>query len=356
VVALLVPLNLFPPAEYGSMIMAFYGIALVGLGLLTTTAYILAMDTFGPISDNAQGVFEMSGESHNEYGSTSLQRLDAAGNTTKALTKGFAITTAVVAAVALFQSFVESSHLEVQGLRLDVPEVFLGLLIGAAAPFLFSSFAINAVGRAAFELISEVRRQFREMPGILKGETKPDYARCVAIVTAAAQRELLGPGILAIFLPIAVAFGFGIGKAPVMVGEVEYNLAGAMALGGFLAGAIASGQLMAVLLANSGGMWDNAKKVIEDGLHGGKGTEAHKASVVCDTVGDPFKDTAGPALNPLIKVMNLVALLIVGVVIQPQTSGIMGWVVTTVAIAALVFAFMRSKKGSLAEQLEHMKD
>jgi K(+)-stimulated pyrophosphate-energized sodium pump len=357
VVALLVPLNLFPPAEYGSMIMAFYGIALVGLGLLTTTAYILAMDTFGPISDNAQGVFEMSGESHNEYGSTSLQRLDAAGNTTKALTKGFAITTAVVAAVALFQSFVESSHLEVQGLRLDVPEVFLGLLIGAAAPFLFSSFAINAVGRAAFELISEVRRQFREMPGILKGETKPDYARCVAIVTAAAQRELLGPGILAIFLPIAVAFGFGIGKAPVMVGEVEYNLSGAMALGGFLAGAIASGQLMAVLLANSGGMWDNAKKVIEDGLHGGKGTEAHKAAVVCDTVGDPFKDTAGPALNPLIKVMNLVALLIVGVVIQPWTSGIVaGGAVTLVSIAALVFAFMRSKKGSLADQLEHMND
>ncbi len=356
VVALLVPLNLFPPAEYGSMIMAFYGIALVGLGLLTTTAYILAMDTFGPISDNAQGVFEMSGESHNEYGSTSLQRLDAAGNTTKALTKGFAITTAVVAAVALFQSFVESSHLEIQGLRLDVPEVFLGLLIGAAAPYLFSSFAINAVGRAAFELISEVRRQFREMPGILKGETKPDYARCVAIVTAAAQRELLGPGILAIFLPVAVAFGFGIGKAPVMVGETEYNLSGAMALGGFLAGAIASGQLMAVLLANSGGMWDNAKKVIEDGLHGGKGTEAHKASVVCDTVGDPFKDTAGPALNPLIKVMNLVALLIVGVVIQPQTSGVLGWVVTAVALAALVFAFLRSKKGSLAEQLEHMND
>ena len=355
--ALIVPLKLFPPAEYGSMIMAFYGIALVGLGLLTTTAYILAMDTFGPISDNAQGVFEMSGESHNEYGSTSLQRLDAAGNTTKALTKGFAITTAVVAAVALFQSFVESSHLEVQGLRLDVPEVFLGLLIGAAAPFLFSSFAINAVGRAAFELISEVRRQFREMPGILKGETKPDYARCVAIVTAAAQRELLGPGILAIFLPIAVAFGFGVGKAPVMVGEVEYNLTGAMALGGFLAGAIASGQLMAVLLANSGGMWDNAKKVIEDGLHGGKGTEAHKAAVVCDTVGDPFKDTAGPALNPLIKVMNLVALLIVGVVIQPWTSGLLaGGGVTLVAILALVFAFMRSKKGSLADQLEHMND
>ncbi len=357
VVALLVPLNLFPPAVYGSMILAFYGIALVGLGLLTTTGYILAMDTFGPISDNAQGVFEMSGESHNDYGSVSLQRLDAAGNTTKALTKGFAITTAVVAAVALFQSFVESSHLELQGLRLDVPEVFLGLLIGAAAPFLFSSFAINAVGRAAFELIAEVRRQFREMPGILKGETKPDYARCVAIVTAAAQRELLAPGILAIFLPIAVAFGFGIGKAPVSVGEAQYNLAGAQALGGFLAGAIASGQLMAVLLANSGGMWDNAKKVIEDGLHGGKGTDAHKAAVVCDTVGDPFKDTAGPALNPLIKVMNLVALLIVGVVIQPWTSNLLtGGAVTLVAVAALVFAFMRTKQSSLAEQLEHMND
>jgi K(+)-stimulated pyrophosphate-energized sodium pump len=204
VLALLVPLWLFPVALFGSMVLAFYGMALIGLGLLMTTGYILAMDTFGPISDNAQGVFEMSGESENEYGSTSLQRLDAAGNTTKALTKGFAIATAVVAAVALFQSFIESSHLQDVGLRLDVPEIFLGLLIGAAAPFLFSAFAINAVGRSAFELISEVRRQFRENPGILKGEVKPDYAKCVEIVTHAAQRELLGPGILAICLPIAV--------------------------------------------------------------------------------------------------------------------------------------------------------
>ena len=321
-----------------------------------TTGYILAMDTFGPISDNAQGVFEMSGESENEYGSTSLQRLDAAGNTTKALTKGFAIATAVVAAVALFQSFIESSHLQDVGLRLDVPEIFLGLLIGAAAPFLFSAFAINAVGRSAFELISEVRRQFRENPGILKGEVKPDYAKCVEIVTHAAQRELLGPGILAICLPIAVGFGFSLLGTNVQIGEVSYNLRGAQALGGFLAGAIASGQLMAVLLANSGGMWDNAKKIIEDGFLGGKGTDAHKAAVVCDTVGDPFKDTAGPALNPLLKVMNLVALLVTGVIVQGSLPTLWRVVVTLVSVGLLVFAFMRGKKGSLAEQMSHLND
>jgi K(+)-stimulated pyrophosphate-energized sodium pump len=355
VLALMVPLWLFSVATYGSMILSFYGIALVGLGLLTTTAYILAMDTFGPISDNAQGVYEMSGSSDNEYGATSLGRLDAAGNTTKALTKGFAIATAVVAAVALFQSFVESAHLENVGLRLDVPEIFLGLLIGAAAPFLFSAFTINAVGRSAFELINEVRRQFREDSGILAGTSKPDYARCVAIVTAAAQRELIGPGILAIALPVAVGFGFSLGKAPILVGGQLYNLAGAQALGGFLAGAIASGQLMAVLLSNSGGMWDNAKKIIEDGLHGGKGTDAHKASVVCDTVGDPFKDTAGPALNPLIKVMNLVALLIVGVIVTPESAGTMGIAVTVIAVLLLGYAFWRTKQGSLAESMNNME-
>ena len=356
VLALLVPLWLFPVALFGSMVLAFYGMALIGLGLLMTTGYILAMDTFGPISDNAQGVFEMSGESENEYGSTSLQRLDAAGNTTKALTKGFAIATAVVAAVALFQSFIESSHLQDVGLRLDVPEIFLGLLIGAAAPFLFSAFAINAVGRSAFELISEVRRQFRENPGILKGEVKPDYAKCVEIVTHAAQRELLGPGILAICLPIAVGFGFSLLGTNVQIGEVSYNLRGAQALGGFLAGAIASGQLMAVLLANSGGMWDNAKKIIEDGFLGGKGTDAHKAAVVCDTVGDPFKDTAGPALNPLLKVMNLVALLVTGVIVQGSLPTLWRVVVTLVSVGLLVFAFMRGKKGSLAEQMSHLND
>ena len=362
VIALMIPLFLFPAATFGSMYLSFYGIALVGLGLLTTTAYILAMDTFGPISDNAQGVFEMSGEGTNEYGYKSLQRLDAAGNTTKALTKGFAIATAVVAAVALFQSFVESGHLQGVGLRLDVPEIFMGLLIGGAAPFLFSAFTINAVGRAAFELIHEVRRQFKENPGILEGTSKPNYGKCVELVTAAAQRELLGPGILAICLPIAVGFGFSLLPGmPVTIGDHIYNLKGAQALGGFLAGAIVVGQLMAVTLSNSGGIWDNAKKMIEDGFTGHpKDSEAFKdaknAAVVCDTVGDPFKDTAGPALNPLIKVMNLVALLTVGVVID---SSLNDWVrrgITLVAVALLVFAFWRSKQGSLAEKLQHMND
>jgi len=351
VIALMFPLFLFSPTLYGGYILSFYGIALVGLGLLTTTGYILAMDTFGPISDNAQGVYEMSGEGHdNVYGMKAVQRLDAAGNTTKALTKGFAIATAVVAAVALFHSYLESAKLDTIGLRLDVPEIFLGMLIGAAAPYLFSSSTINAVGRASFQLINEVRKQFREDPGIMLGTSKPNYGRCVAIVTAAAQKELLGPGILAIALPAAVAFGFSIGKPTTMIGGHTYNLTGAEALGGFLAGAIASGQLMAVLLANSGGMWDNAKKLIEDGLYGGKGTDAHKAGVVCDTVGDPFKDTAGPALNPLIKVMNLVALLLAGVVILPLHNSTL-ILITAVAVGALAISIYVSKQGSMSSEM-----
>jgi K(+)-stimulated pyrophosphate-energized sodium pump len=351
VVCLIAPLIIFPPGEYGGYLLSFYGIALVGLGLLTTTGYILAMDTFGPISDNAQGVFEMSGAGHdNESASKGIQRLDAAGNTTKALTKGFAIATAVVAAVALFHSFVESAMLTGIGMRLDVPEIFLGLLIGGAAPYLFSAFSINAVGRAAFQLINEVRTQFRNDPGIMAGTSKPDYGRCVAIVTAAAQKELLGPGILAIALPIAVAFGFSIGKEPVEIAGKLYNLTGAQALGGFLAGTILSGQLMAVLLANSGGIWDNAKKLIEDGLHGGKGTEAHKAGVVCDTVGDPFKDTAGPALNPLIKVMNLIALLLVPAIIAPLSNEVLIGI-TLASVVALAIAFWWSKRGSIGSEM-----
>lgn len=351
VIALLFPLYLFSPSTYGTYILSFYGIALVGLGLLTTTGYVLAMDTFGPISDNAQGVYEMSGDGHdNEYGQKAVGRLDAAGNTTKALTKGFAIATAVVAAVALFHSYLESARLETIGLRLDIPEIFLGLMIGGAAPYLFSAFSINAVGRAAFQLINEVRRQFKADPGIMAGTSKPDYGACVAIVTAAAQKELLGPGILAIFLPIAVAFGFSIGKAPTIINGQSYNLVGAQALGGFLAGAIVSGQLMAVLLANSGGMWDNAKKIIEDGLYGGKGSEAHKAGVVCDTVGDPFKDTAGPALNPLIKVMNLVALLLASVIIRPFSDGVLG-AITAVAVLLLIVSIYFSKRGSLSTEM-----
>jgi K(+)-stimulated pyrophosphate-energized sodium pump len=352
VIALIAPLFFFPPSTYGTYILSFYGVALVGLGLLTTTGYVLAMDTFGPISDNAQGVFEMSGDGHdNEYGSKAVQRLDAAGNTTKALTKGFAIATAVVAAVALFHSYLEDAKLSQIGIRLDMPEIFLGFLVGAAAPYLFSASTINAVGRAAFQLINEVRRQFRSDPGIMAGTSKPNYASCVAIVTAAAQKELLGPGILAISLPVAVAFGFSIGKPQTNIGGELFNLTGAQALGGFLAGAIASGQLMAVLLANSGGMWDNAKKLIEDGLYGGKGTEAHKAGVVCDTVGDPFKDTAGPALNPLIKVMNLVALLLAPVIIRPFGNGILA-IITVVAVGALAIAIYISKKGSLSTEMQ----
>ena len=351
VACLIGPLLIFPPAEYGGYLLSFYGIALVGLGLLTTTGFILAMDTFGPISDNAQGVFEMSGAGEeSEDGARRVQLLDAAGNTTKALTKGFAIATAVVAAVALFHAYVEEGKLTQIGMRLEVPEIFLGLLIGGAAPYLFSAFSINAVGRAAFQLINNVRAQFRNDPGIMAGTSKPDYASCVQIVTKAAQTELLGPGILAIAFPVLVAFGFAIGKPLVTIDGAQYNLVGAQALGGFLAGTILSGQLMAVLLANSGGMWDNAKKLIEDGLHGGKGTEAHKAAVVCDTVGDPFKDTAGPALNPLIKVMNLVALLLAPQVIKPWDNNTLV-IITLAAAAALVVAIWWSKRGSMSDGL-----
>ena len=352
VASLIAPILIFPEAVYGSYLLSFYGIALVGLGLLTTTGYILAMDTFGPISDNAQGVFEMSGASRdNPTAARSVQLLDAAGNTTKALTKGFAIATAVVAAVALFHAYIEEGMLTTVGMSLDVPEIFLGLLIGGAAPFLFCAFAINAVGRGAFELINEVRAQFRNDPGIMAGTSKPDYARCVAIVTKSAQRELLGPGILAIAFPILVAFGFAIGKEHTFINGVEYNLVGAQALGGFLVGAILSGQLLAVMLANSGGIWDNAKKLIEDGMHGGKGTPAHTASIVCDTVGDPFKDTAGPALNPLIKVMNLVALLLAPIVILPHNETTL-IVITLSATAALVVAIWWSKRSGMAEGLK----
>ncbi|MCZ7625143.1 MAG: sodium-translocating pyrophosphatase [Candidatus Methylomirabilis sp.] len=264
----------------GSFSLSAYGIALAGLGLLATTGFVLAEDTFGPISDNANGIFEMSGALKNNPKTPSgieahriVAKLDAVGNTTKALTKGLAIATAVIAAVSLFRSFIDEAHLFEQGIQVNLPEVFVGFLIGGAVPFLFSSFAIQAVSRAAFLLVEEVRRQFREKPGIMEFKEKPDYGRCVEIVTSAAQKELLGPGVLSIVSPILVAFAFG-----------------APALGGFLAGAILTGQLMAVFLANTGGAWDNAKKKIEEGLFGGKGTDCHKAAVIGDTVGDPFKD------------------------------------------------------------------
>ncbi len=338
VVALLAIVLLFG----GNALLAAYGIALAGLGLLTTTGYVLAMDTFGPISDNAQGIFEMSGAMKEHHanlngaapaqfaGDKVVAKLDSAGNTTKALTKGFAIATAVIAAVALFRTFMTDAHLSPAAFSLGNPRVFIGLLIGGAAPYLFCSFAINAVSRAAFQLVTEVRRQFREMPGIMNYTQTPDYARCVAISTAAAQRELLGPGILAICLPILVGFGMG-----------------ASALGGYLAGAIVSGQLMAVLLSNSGGAWDNAKKKIEDGLFGGKGTDEHKAGVIGDTVGDPFKDTAGPALNPLIKVMNLVGVLIAGIIVVPDLSLAVRIVICALMAILLTGAILFSKRGGI---------
>jgi len=326
---------LFP----GDLALALYGVSLAGLGLLTTTGFILAEDTFGPISDNANGIFEMSGALHGGganavAASRIVSKLDAVGNTTKALTKGFAIATAVIAAVALFSSFIEDAGLHEQGIRIDYVEVFVGMLIGGAVPFLFCSFAIRAVSRAAVTLVEEVRRQFREIPGIMEGTARPEYSKCVAICTAAAQRELLGPGILAIATPILVAFGLGFGDPK----------RGAMALGGYFAGAILTGQLMAVLLSNSGGAWDNAKKLIEEGLYGGKGSESHKAGVICDTVGDPFKDTAGPALNPLIKVMNLVGILIAPMAINPDFPLGARLAIVVISAGALGWAIMFSRR------------
>src|SRR5690606_28519853 len=270
---------------------ALFAVALAGTGLLTTLGVIVAMDTFGPGSDNAQGIAEMSGDV-DENAAAILTELDAVGNTTKAITKGIAIATAVLAATALFGSYVTEigaalSEVGARGgelaelLAFNVvePKVLVGVVVGAAVVFLFSGLAINAVGRAAGAVVWEVRRQFREIPGIMEGTGKPEYGRVVDLVTLDAQRELATPGLLAVFAPIAVGFGLGTG-----------------ALAGYLGGAIAAGVLMAVFLANSGGAWDNGKKLVEDGHHGGKGSPAHEATVIGDTVGDPFKDTAGPAI------------------------------------------------------------
>jgi K(+)-stimulated pyrophosphate-energized sodium pump len=288
----------------GSVLLSLFLIALAGTGLLTTVGVIVAMDTFGPVSDNAQGIAEMSGEVEGE-GAQILTELDAVGNTTKAVTKGIAIATAVLAATALFGSYMDAIAtaaadigVSTEGLAqfaLDIvsPNVLIGVMLGAMVVFLFSGLAIAAVGRAAGAVVYEVRRQFREIPGIMEGTGRPEYGRVVDLVTRDAQRELATPGLLAVMAPIAVGFGLGVGP-----------------LAGYLAGVISAGVLMAVFLANSGGAWDNAKKLVEDGYHGGKGSPAHEATVIGDTVGDPFKDTAGPAINPLIKVMNLVSLLI----------------------------------------------
>ncbi|MGN6130088.1 MAG: sodium/proton-translocating pyrophosphatase, partial [Nocardioidaceae bacterium] len=290
----------------GSIPVALFAVALAGCGLLTTVGVIVAMDTFGPVSDNAQGIAEMSGDVDGA-GAQILTELDAVGNTTKAITKGIAIATAVLAATALFGSYtgairtalVDAGEKANFSAQVFSPNILVGLLIGAAVVFLFSGLAINAVGRAAGAVVYEVRRQFKEIPGIMEGTGRPEYGKVVDICTRDSLRELATPGLLAIMAPIAVGFGLGVGP-----------------LAGYLAGAIGVGTLMAIFLANSGGAWDNAKKLVEDGHHGGKGSEAHAATVIGDTVGDPFKDTAGPAINPLLKVMNLVSLLIAAAVVD----------------------------------------
>jgi len=329
-----------------ALTVSLFAVALAGTGLLTTVGVIVAMDTFGPVSDNAQGIAEMSGDVSAE-GAQILTELDAVGNTTKAITKGIAIATAVLAATALFGSYATSigeslsdanpSAKETALLDFSVfnPAVLVGALLGSAVVFLFSGLAINAVARAAGAVVYEVRRQFREIPGIMEGTGRPEYGKVVDIVTKDSLRELVTPGVLAVLAPIAVGFGLG-----------------ATSLAGFLAGTIASGTLMAVFLANSGGAWDNAKKLVEDGNHGGKGSDAHSATVIGDTVGDPFKDTAGPAINPLIKVMNLVSLLIAAAVVSlsvgdkandPLRIGI-----ALVAVALIVAAIVVSKRRSVS--------
>ena len=349
----------------GSVVVSLFAVALAGCGLLTTVGVIVAMDTFGPVSDNAQGIAEMSGDV-DEEGAKILTELDAVGNTTKAITKGIAIATAVLAATALFGSFTDTISKAIQDSGLDnasaadikVSETYafsgilnvadpanlFGLIIGASVVFLFSGLAINAVGRAAGAVVFEVRRQFKEIPGIMEGTGRPEYGKVVDICTRDSLRELATPGILAIFAPIAVGFGLGIGP-----------------LGAYLAGAIGTGVLMAVFLANSGGAWDNAKKLVEDGNHGGKGSPAHEATIIGDTVGDPFKDTAGPAINPLLKVMNLVSLLAAPLIIQlaygTDENAPLRYTIAGASVVIIVAAVYISKRrpiaiGSDAEKAE----
>jgi K(+)-stimulated pyrophosphate-energized sodium pump len=329
----------------GSITVALFAVALAGTGLLTTVGVIVAMDTFGPVSDNAQGIAEMSGDVQGA-GVAILTELDAVGNTTKAITKGIAIATAVLAATALFGSYrdaITQALADAGGTLQDAgtafafevfaPNTLVGVIIGASVVFMFSGLAINAVTRAAGAIVFEVRRQFRENPGIMEGTVRPEYGRVVDICTRDSLRELATPGLLAILAPIAVGFGLGVGP-----------------LAGYLAGAIATGTLMAVFLANSGGAWDNAKKLVEDGNHGGKGSPAHEATIIGDTVGDPFKDTAGPSINPLLKVMNLVSVLIAPAVVTfsigPSASAPLRIAIALVAVAIIAAAVVVSKRRS----------
>ncbi|MGZ6545891.1 MAG: sodium/proton-translocating pyrophosphatase, partial [Actinomycetota bacterium] len=322
-----------------------YYIALSGMGMLTTVGVVVSMDTFGPISDNAQGIAEMSGEFQGRAAEI-LGGLDAIGNSTKAITKGMAIATAVIAATSLFGSFEEAilgamhSSAKEFAIRVNHPDVLVGLLLGGSVAFLFSSLAIRAVGRAAGQVVVEVRNQFRDHPGIMDYTEKPDYSRVVDICTKTSLRELMTPGLLAVLSPVIVGF--------LLKGE---------ALGAFLAGAILTGQLLAVMLSNSGGAWDNAKKYIEEGHFGGKGSEAHKAAVIGDTVGDPFKDTAGPALNPLIKVMNLVALLIAPLVVTHASDTALRIAVAAIGVVivgAMIYV-SKSRKSELEADIQQLR-
>jgi len=329
----------------GNIQFSLYLVALCGMGMLATTGVIVSEDTFGPVSDNAAGIAEMSGELHGETGKI-LVSLDAVGNTTKAVTKGFAIGSAVIAAVALFASYIETIASEL-GLKdaagnklegsaiftavetqINVSDVktFIGLLVGGSIAFMFSALAIRAVGRTAGVVVQEVRSQFKDGK-IMAGTKQPDYGPVIDICTAASLRELTTPALLAVLTPVIV--GFGIGYA---------------ALGAFLAGVILTGQLMANYLSNSGGAWDNAKKYIEDGHHGGKGSDAHKAAVIGDTVGDPFKDTAGPALNPLIKVMNLVALLVLPAISNLKDNDTARLSIAGASLVILILSIMFSRR------------
>jgi K(+)-stimulated pyrophosphate-energized sodium pump len=303
------------------------------------------MDSYGPITDNANGIGEMAWQDMNDKTSKQARQimadLDAVGNTTKAITKGVAIASAVIAAVSLFASFTTDVSKVQEMLKLPVMDairisdikVFIGFLLGGALPWLFSALSIRAVSRAAGMIVEEVRAQFR-IPGLMEGRVKPDYARVVGISTASAQKELIPLATIAVVTPLLVG----------LVLQVE-------ALGGFLAGVIVSGQLLAVFMANSGGAWDNAKKAIEDEprnlvANTGKGSERHKAGVVGDTVGDPLKDTAGPALNPMIKVVNLVSLIAAPVIVQFQTLGVGGWIAVCVLVGALLWGILQSKKSA----------
>ncbi|MFC1625477.1 sodium-translocating pyrophosphatase [Patescibacteria group bacterium] len=302
---------------------AAYGVALAGMGMLTTTGLIVSMDSFGPIADNAQGISELASMKGSAL--LVLNKLDSIGNTTKATTKGFAIASAVIAAVSLFESFLSDNHLV--GINIAHPQVFVGFLIGGAIPFLFSSLTIKAVSDSAYAVINEVRRQFKEMPGIMKGTQKPDYAKVVDLTTKSALSALFSPAIIAIVVPVLVGFLL----------RIE-------ALGGYLAGTILTGQLLAVFMSNTGGAWDNAKKMIEAGAMGGKGTDNHKAAVVGDTVGDPLKDTSGPAMNPLIKVMNLVSILAAPLIITTKAFSPLYWTIVIPGFILLIFSIYRSQK------------